>query len=226
MSKANSLYTDDYFVSRDGSDRDRATSMQQEIRFLAKNTNIDLAIATICDIGCATGELYDAMNRPANYYGFDVNNNALDIAKAKGVNVIASPFGMTKAFDLVIYRGTIQHVDNPFTMIEDSFSILKPGGYIAFLATPNASSICYRLFQDLPALNPRLNLYIPSSLTLSNILKIYGFESVVIDYPYLNSPYARPVRDHLHFLARLFLLSSKVPTFWGNMMNIVAQAPL
>lgn len=100
---------------------------------------------------------------------------------------------------------------------------LKKGGHIVFLATPNANSIVYKIWNTLPALNPRYNFYIPSDVTLKNVLENYDFCILETEKPYIFSPYARPFFDHLKFLSCLVLHQKPTFAFWGNMMNMIAR---
>lgn len=127
--------------------------------------------------------------------------------------------------DLVVYRGTFQHLDEPLRSIKQSIELLRPGGFMVFLATPNAGSLCYRIFQDLPALDPSRNFCILSSKTLCQILKNFGMEVEDVYYPYLGTPYAKPVMDHLKFIARIMGVKTKF-AFWGNMLEIYARKPV
>jgi hypothetical protein len=104
------------------------------------------------------------------------------------------------------------------------YKALKPGGYIIFLATPNINSWTYKIFNDLPALNSKLNYFIPSDISLSNILKNHNFEILKIDFPYLYSPYSSILSDYFAFLKKVIFRSSKQPkAFPKNMMNLIAK---
>jgi SAM-dependent methyltransferase len=153
----------------------------------------------------------------------EVNNEAIKAAEALGISFERNIENSTDFFDMVVFRGTIQHLPHPFSYIEKSYDALRKGGCIAFLATPNANSLVYKIFNTLPALDPRLNFYIPSDITLCNILENFGFKILEVEKPYRCSPYASHFRDPLGFLS--CLLSRRKPdfAFWGSMMNIVAR---
>ena len=82
------------------------------------------------------------------------------------------------------------------------------------LATPNAG----RLFQDLPP----LNFVVFSERILRQCLINIGFREPEFYYPYLEPPYASPLRDHFHFLLRLVGIKKQF-AFWRNMMECYAQ---
>ena len=127
-----------------------------------------------------------------------------------------------ETFDVILFRGTIQHLDSPFAVMKKCAALLKRGGLMAFLSTPNTNSICYKLFGEMPMLVPELNFFIPSSTTLKQALTNFGLRVVTIRYPYLETPYARLVRDHLYFGLRCFGVRVDF-AFWRNMMEVYAE---
>ena len=110
---------------------------------------------------------------------------------------------------------------DPFNYISRSYNSLKPGGHLVFLATPNSNSIVYKIFNDLPALDPPRNFFIPSDKTLVNVCKNAGFKLLEVDYPYFNSPYSNIIKDHFTLIISLFSSSKPNFPFWRNMMNVV-----
>lgn len=216
----NKNYPDNYFQNRQFNDPLRLKSFDQEAIFISKFTSFN---KNVCDVGCSTGEFLEHINWNGKRYGMEVNENAINIAKSNGVSFSRNILTEKNFFDVVIFRGTIQHIDQPFFYIEQAYKSLKKDGKIFFLATPNINSICYKLFTDLPMLDSSLNFYLPSDKNLSSILHNYGFANINIEYPYINSPYTNLIYDHLRFLLKLFLLQKKSNfPFWRNMMNIVA----
>ena len=125
---------------------------------------------------------------------------AIEQAKSRSISFERSIFDQKNFFDLIIFRGTIQHVDEPFSMIKSSFEALRDGGYLIFLATPNTNSILYKLKGDLPFLDWKINFYIPGKKEFSNALENIGFEIIDVSYPYYNTPYCNLAKDHFLFL--------------------------
>ena len=106
--------------------------------------------------------------------------------------------------------------------IEKSYESLKKGGYLFILATPNISSIYYRLFKNLPALDDEKNYYLPSYDNLIKIVSRYGFKFIKGDFPYSNSGYDNSLSDYFYFVLKLFgFFKKKEISFPGNMMNLV-----
>lgn len=177
----------------------------------------------VCDVGCSTGEFLTTIEWCGPKYGMEVNPSAIQLAKASGISFAKNILTELDFFDVVVFRGTIQHLPNPFHYISKAYDALKPGGIVAFLATPNANSLVYKIFNTLPALGEaRYNFFVPSDVSLSNILTHYEFDIVEIQYPYCNSPYANLLGDHLDFLRTIIYRRTPTFPFWKNMMNLIA----
>ena len=220
MKDFSTLYDNAYFDKRKSNDKKRLISFEKEKILLKKFVSFN---GSVCDVGCSTGEFLQEIGWDGPKFGMEVNLGAMELARSSGISFDKDILNTKDFFDLVIFRGTLQHLPDPFGYIQMAYEALKKGGYIVFLATPNANSIVYKLFNTLPALNSKLNFYIPSNVTLRNILNNNDFEVVEIDRPYLNSPYANPIQDHLKFVY-CFLTSAKPGfAFWGNMMNVIAR---
>lgn len=216
------LYDDEYFAKRQLNDPKRLRSFDHEKALLQRYVD---STGVVCDVGCSTGEFLEYINWQGPRYGMEVNECARAVAQRHRVGFEKSILTEERFFDAVIFRGTIQHLPQPFLYIERAFTALKPGGVAAFLATPNANCLVYKLFNDLPALDPRYNFYVPSDLTLAANLRNVGFQVVALEYPYLASPYASPVYDHLRLLVRLVSRRKLRFAFWRNMMNLIAIKP-
>jgi SAM-dependent methyltransferase len=210
-------YEEPYFADRD--DPRRQVMRLQEFGRIRKKTGLDSG--TVVDIGCGLGEFLELF--PADRwrrYGVEVSQYATNIAEEKEIS-FDLPEGAGWA-DLVVLRGSLQHLDRPVETLFRAHSWLKPGGWLVALATPNAGGLVYRLFQDLPALVPSLNFVVFSDKELRQSLLNVGFTHVDLEYPYLGTPYARPARDIGRFALRL--VGVKRPfAFWGNMMECYAQ---
>ncbi|MCZ6775498.1 MAG: class I SAM-dependent methyltransferase [Ignavibacteria bacterium] len=180
------------------------------------------------DVGCGLGlflKLFDSTKWQK--HGIDISDVAVAQARARGIIVKDYDFGYDyphEMFDVIVFRGSIQHLDTPFAVIKKCVTLLKSGGLMAFLSTPNCNSICYRLFGSLPFLTPELNFLIPSDTMLTNALTNFGLEVVGVRYPYLETPYARPFRDHAFFLVRCLGIRVKF-AFWKNIMEVYAMKP-
>jgi SAM-dependent methyltransferase len=223
MSNFKKLYDVGYFSQRNFNDKLRLESFLSEKKLIE---NISDFNGKICDVGCSTGEFLTFIDWSGEKFGMEISEFAIEIAEKHGISFEKNIETEINFFDVVIFRGTIQHLPHPFLFIEHAFRSLKPGGFVVFLATPNSNSFIYKLKNTLPVLVPNLNFYIPSDVTLINACKNFGFEFYSIEKPYLTSPYSNIFIDSLKFIKMVF--SGSKPNFpWpGNMMNLIMKKPL
>ena len=215
-------FDNDYFEFRMENDPLRLTEFINDSIFVKKYVNKGV----VCDVGCSTGEFSRKLDFFNEIFGMEIN----EFAKEKASDVVCFDkdiYNENDFFDAVIFRGTIQHVDKPFEMLEKAFQALKPGGCLFLLATPNSDSILYRLKSDLPMIDwPRV-LLVPGRKMMINALTNLGFELVNVEFPYFRSAYKNILSDHL-----FFLLNCITPgffwkhAFWGSVMNICVRKPL
>ncbi len=217
------LYGPEYFASYrpDAADHDKRRAMyQQEYARIRRYVQS----GAVLDVGCGVGDFL-GMFDPQTWtrYGIDISAYALELARQKGI-LTTLPEKCQAFFDLVVFRGTLQHLDEPISTIRRARDWLRPGGYMVFLATPNIGGICYRLFQELPMLDPKYNFMLVSDRILRQILTNLGLEVLRYEYPYRGTPYARPVRDCFQFALRCLGFKRRF-AFWGNSMECYARKP-
>ena len=193
------LYTDDYFDDRFENNPLRIASFKLESEFIFKY----IKSGKLMDVGCGTGEFSKTINWSGDKYGIEISDKAIKIAKRNGMKFSHDLMDVVNYYDVIVFRGTIQHIENPFEMISFAFKSLKPGGYIFFLSTPNSESIYYKLWGTLPYLDPKLNFWVPGANELINVLENFGFKHQESRYPYLASPYSKPIMDHIKFLIKI-----------------------
>lgn len=212
-------YEGAYFEGRRGDDARRQAMRLQEVERVRARTGLESG--AVLDVGCGLGELLELF--PADRwtrYGIEVSEHARRVCESKGIS-----FSLPEEpgwCDLVLFRGSLQHLDRPLELLFDAYRRLRDDGWLVALATPNAGGVVYRLFQDLPALDPPRNFVIFSDRMLRQILVNIGFREISFHYPYLGTPYASPPRDVGRFALRL--LGVRRPfAFWGNTMECYAQ---
>ena len=177
----------------------------------------------VLDIGCGTGEFLELFGKNWKKYGIEISDGARKLANKKGV---ITDFKLKdNFFDIIIFRGTIQHIPDPFHKIEESYYWLKKSGIVVFLATPNTHSIVYKLFNDLPMIYEKFNFLLPSDKILRQTLTNFRFNDIEFEYPYKNTPYAKGFRDYIKLVISLIFRSKKKPKFAfpGNMMECYAR---
>lgn len=216
--KKSDKYPPEYYTERFGNDLKRQAAFKSEVQFIKKY----IKSGTLLDIGCSTGEFIEALNWSGDIYGMEISSYAIKYAMQKGISFDKDIFNTKNYFDVIIYRGTIQHIDTPFKYLKYSYDALKDGGFLFIAATPNSNSIYYKLWNDLPFLSSKSNYYIPSDHSLINVLKNFGFDFVEIRYPYYKSPYASLLKDHIKFFLKLFCIPVKF-AFWKSSMDIILK---
>jgi SAM-dependent methyltransferase len=178
----------------------------------------------ICDVGCSTGEFLYNIGWKKHVYGMEINKYAKKEAR-KFINFKKNITNQKNYFDIVVFRGTIQHLDDPFNFLKKSYASLKKGGWLILLSVPNANSILFKIKKTLPVLykEDKRIYYIPRDNELLNVLKNYNFKIKKIEYPYLNTPYKNLMLDHIKFLLNIFFFKFYPHAFWMSSMNIVAR---
>lgn len=192
---------------------------QQEVQRVHARTGLQEGV--VVDVGCGLGELLELF--PAdkwNRYGVEVSAAGRAVCEARGISFDLPAGGGW--CDLVLLRGSLQHLDQPMRALFNAYEWLQPGGWLVVLATPNAGGVVYRLFQELPALDPPNNFVVFSDRVLQQCLVNVGFRDVRFHYPYLGTPYASPVRDIARFVLR-FSGIRRPFAFWRNMFECYAE---
>lgn len=182
----------------------------------------------ILDVGCGIGGFLSGFDtKKWDLYGVDVADLAIKEARSRGIKVNNYSDAYTypeQHFDVIVFRGSLQLIPTPFSVIETCIRLLKSGGYLVFLATPNSNSPYYCRFKTLPFLTPHGNFLIPSDIMMRNVLQNFGLKVIDIRYPYLGGPYAKPLRDHLFYVLSFLGVRRKFP-FWRSSMEIYARKP-
>jgi len=177
---------------------------------------------SILDIGCGVGGFLDTFDDRWIKYGIEPSDFAKDKAVKKNITILPSVNALDfDQFDVVVFRGSLQHINFPMSALVHAHRSLKRGGLLVVLATPDIDSIVYKVFGTLPALDAPRNWILFGHKYLSNILKRLGFENIKIIYPYWDTPYANPLLDFSKFLVSL-LLGYRKFAFPGNQMEIYA----
>lgn len=214
-------YGANYFTGHGyGMDPRRDAMYSQEVRRLCRLFPDQMQGGNILDVGCGLGSWYSHLRGEWRKYGVEPDEYAAGCAREQGVIVGGYDYE-AGSFDVIVFRGTIQHIDQPFRVLRECTRILRRGGLLAFLATPNTNSLVYKLFGTLPALDPPRNWMLVSDRQMTQILTNLGYTEIQATYPYLGTPYAQPWQDAARLLASL-LCGYRKFAFPRNMMEIYA----
>jgi SAM-dependent methyltransferase len=182
----------------------------------------------ILDVGCGLGGfLAQFPSERWERCGVDVADIAIREARARGIQVKDFEHAYDypdEHFDVIVFRGSLQLIPTPFAVLQECVRLLAPDGILALLSTPNSNSPYYRRFGTLPFLTPHANFLIPSDIMMRDALRNLGLDVVGIEYPYLDTPYARPLRDHLYYILSFVGVRRKF-AFWRSAMEVYARKP-
>lgn len=212
------LYAREYFDQYYLLDRQREKMyLQEHARIVARKQ-----FGRILDVGCGIGGFLSVFDDRWEKYGFEPSEFAAEKARARGITMLRSVQAADFAFfDVVVFRGSLQHINFPMRALTQATRVLKPGGLLVILATPDSDSLVYKLWGNLPALDAPRNWILFGHKFLSNILQRLEYSNIEVVYPYWGTPYANPVRDFSKFLLSMAGGWRKF-AFPGNMMEIYA----
>jgi 2-polyprenyl-3-methyl-5-hydroxy-6-metoxy-1,4-benzoquinol methylase len=133
----------------------------------------------VLEIGCSTGILLSIFAENSwQVLGVEPSKSA-EIARSKGIKVLKSTFEKVELpkdhFDLVILNHTLEHLDNPVSVMRKINKILKKGG-IVFVDVPNFGGISARILgKNWPFLSPDEHNFHFSYPTLRKLVSKSGF---------------------------------------------------
>ena len=221
MKDRNNLFDENYF-SVYGNDPKR------EIMYRSEHDRIMKVKSSgkILDVGCGIGAFLEHFSSDNwQKFGVEVSLHASETARAKGISIQSGDKSYDyppNFFDVIVMRGSLQHLPDPFVTIAKCNDLLSSGGFLIFLATPNTNSPYFWRYKTLPTLTESLNFLQPSDIMIKNVLKNIGFENITVRYPYLDTPYANVLLDHIMFFFSFFGIHRKF-AFWKSMMEIYAR---
>lgn len=107
---------------------------------------------SVLDVGGGTGFTVDAIrkidSRVNSTLIIDIDQNAEDIALANGhefSNATIEKAKIDRKFDLVIMLNLIEHVEDPYLVLQKIFNNTITGGYVV-IKTPNTNSLNFKIF--------------------------------------------------------------------------------
>jgi ubiquinone/menaquinone biosynthesis C-methylase UbiE len=175
----------------------------------------------LLDIGCGIGGFTMQFDDRWTRHGIEPSTYAAGRAEDRGIILVDFKNLRDECMDLIIFRGTLQHIDYPMHAIAEAVRALKRDGLLVILATPDTDSIVYKIWGRLPALDAPKNWVLFGHRMLNNILIRHGMKAT-FTYPYLQTPYAKPIKDISKFIASM-LFGWRPFAFWGSMMEVYAH---
>lgn len=176
---------------------------------------IDLArlyhsgISNILEIGSSLGyTLEAAKKRSINPLGIDISDYAIDYCNNIGLNAKKASFDELKEtgqkYDLLFMQHVLEHFEDPFRVLKDSYDLLNEQGIIVILVPNSKYNRAVKFnakhrFYGLKGVGSEHFVYFNYE-NLNLVLQTSGFEVVQENYPYFIKKF-----DTIEFFAnRLF----------------------
>ncbi len=185
----------------------------------------------VLDVGCGAGLFLDVFK--ANGYschGVEFGAEAAAAASKKHQIYTGnfSKLGITEKFDLIVFRGVIEHIPQPRAYLDEAVRLLDNGGYIFITSTPNADAFSCELFKE------KWNQHVPEAHLMhfrpdhfEQYFRSVGLEIIAEYFFYEETPYANFEEDIIAVAKAIEMRRAGKPVdfispgFWGNMMSIV-----
>jgi SAM-dependent methyltransferase len=170
------------------------------------------------EIGCSTGTLLSILkDKNWEVWGVEPSKSAL-VAASKGIRVVRKEFEQArlpqKYFDLIILNHTLEHLENPLSILAKANKLLNKGGII-FVDVPNFGSLGERLLgKKWPYIMPEEHLWHFSPSTLIQLLRKSGFRSIYSRTQSGIFDYANPLKGMMD----KFLMGSK--SFFFDLISV------
>lgn len=226
---------ENYFDKRDAKEnidlnKLRLDQYKIDIEFLKKYIS---SRSRILDVGCSSGifssEIYKQYN-PEYILGIDIDPSAIKFANENYAHIVdfknIDLLGVEKnrKFDLIIFRGTFQYLDQALhESIEHLKELLTLDGKIVLFSLPSTDSFIYHLLKEKWALfHPEMSLMF-NQKSLEHLLSLHSLNILRLDYPYIDDVYANIERDYIQVEKIVAGLSEESTPFWGGVMKIVVN---
>jgi SAM-dependent methyltransferase len=191
-----------------------------DLKFI-KNLIPNLENMNILDIGCSNGEFLSLFTNVPNKYGVEINAEQRVEAKKLAIEIFESIEDASKSnvnFDLIILRGTLHYlkdyeIENIFKMKSRYVAILQAVNFDSF-AIKRIGAINFRFIYPNQSIVDSVNHFGVNKLNF--IAGIHGYRTLKVDYPYLITPYSKPISDMLAFFKRVFLVRKKSNKLFNN----------
>lgn len=186
---------------------------------------------SVLDVGCSGGFFLDRFYQKGNEcYGVEFSKTAARIAGQRHIVYHGDFANMNfdRKFDLIVFRGVIEHIPYPKTYLDKAIKLLNTNGLIYLTSTPNADSFCCNLFEEqFNQHEPEAHLIHFRPVHFDEYFTQNGFQKLLEYKFYEETPYASLEEDILKVAEAIKLKKTGKsidfisPAFWGNMMSLI-----
>lgn len=187
---------------------------------------------SVLDVGCSDGVFLSKLDKIGNYnlFGIDPDKFAINNAKKKFPKIKFEANNLLKfqpkiKFDAIIFRGSFQFLGIELrNTLKKLPSILKRNARIYIFSLPNSDSFLYYLHKEKWNLfDEKTHKLIFNEFSIQKLCKLYNFEIEHFSYPYLNTPYANPIKDYKKLIQSIHSGNFSNVPFWGNIIQLVLK---
>jgi 2-polyprenyl-3-methyl-5-hydroxy-6-metoxy-1,4-benzoquinol methylase len=206
---------------------DRSKMYQLESKYIEQY----ISSGKVLDVGCSAGYFLDCFN--AKYFKCSGVEFGAEAAResSKKYKVYQGEFNainIEERFDLIIFRGVIEHIPYPKTYLEKAISLLNKGGYIYITSTPDSNAFCCDLFKEnWNQHEPEAHLMHFNTTHFKEFFNKKNMNYIDSKHFYRETPYCDFESDILKVAKAIKLKNKgedipfKSPAFYENMMSLI-----
>ena len=188
----------------------------------------------VLDVGCGGGDFLEYFKNDFECWGIEIDGEGVKNARRRiSKNILFGTLTETtieKEFDLIIFRGTIEHIPNAKETLIKAMGLLNPSkeSMIYITSTPNIECISAKIFKTNWTQHlPEEHIYHFGKKHFDNLFEEYGLTCLQEKYFYEETPYAN-VEEDIKLVAKGIILKQKgepinfkSPPFYENMMSLI-----
>lgn len=188
----------------------------------------------VLDVGCSNGAFLKVFEEEGfKCHGVEFGEAAA-VEASKFFPVYYGEFPeieIEEKFDVIIFRGVIEHVIDAKAYLKKAVSLLSPDGYLLITATPNRDSFSCNLYEEKWNQHyPEVHLLHLAERHLTVYLNQQGLKLLSEKYFYEETSYADPENDLLTVAEALKQknngeeITVPSPAFYKNMLTLIYQS--
>lgn len=189
------------------------------------------APSRILDVGCGNGKFLRVLGPQWEKHGCDVACAAVEFVKKLDLfevrqGLLEELDYAPQSFDVIYFRASLHHTENPRRTLEAARRLLKPTGLVAVSMSNNAAGLCGRIFKAKTRSFDFGHTHFFTPGTLRQLFSLCGLRVVHDYFPYFGTGYESPadVVSLVYQMSRLLSGREDVvsPPFYGNYVSMYA----